>query len=661
MDPRRPHGFRSGNWPGATRRAAGRLVWLGRLGLQRRIMLYVTVGLMMMFGAGALVNVQSIQRATELVYDERLIRAYTIEGFLQQDFLHTARDVRAEAPALLAADDRRRDAATRGLLAHLSDVDPFRFFRVTGVWVVDVGGRVVAAAGRPLPGADARAVVSAVGRSSGEFAVLPAVGESDAGIPFATIAVPLGGPGGPAQWAVAVHTMSINSLAPYAPVAGSPANDPRSQYHLEVLGPDGRVLLGIGEDETPGGLSRHASIMGSLMADRRAASLLHRPSPGDAFESHVMVAVPIASSDFYLVLEQPLDVALALPMELQRRLGVVTALGFVATLAVAWVTTRHVVRPVQQLTTAAHRMATGNLEDPIRIAAGDEVGRLADSLDTMRRQLSAAYRQLAQANGELEAQVRERTARLAELLREIISAQEEERYRLARELHDETAQTLGALLIALDRARDALPGGFSTSGEQIAEAKAIATRLLEETRRLILALRPLVLDDLGLAPAIRWYAETHLQDEGVATIVKIDQPGDRLPRHIEVSLFRVIQEAVNNIAKHADARHAWIRLVFRDALARVEVSDDGRGFDAERVIGSGAAVGSVGLLGMQERVRLLEGRLQIASRLGEGTTLTAEIPLPVEGCTCTRPSRKRCSPTICAGLTTARTAPATTI
>ncbi|TAK21849.1 MAG: HAMP domain-containing protein [Chloroflexota bacterium] len=625
-------GFNSGGPTDGTRRAAKRTGWLSRLGLRRRIMLYVTIGLAIMFGTGTLLDLQSIQRATELVYEERLIRAYTIAGFLQQDFLHAARDAREEGSELLGADAGRRDAATRDLLAHLADVDPFRFFRVTGVWVIGADGRVVAAAGRPSPGPDddGRAIVSAVARSTGEFVVLPAVSASDAGIAFGSIAVPMPGPGGSGPWIVAVHTVSVNSLAPYVPAAAPPADDPRAQYHLEILGPDGRVLLGIGEDETPGFLSRHASIIESIMAEGKAASLLHRPSPGNGFEPHVMVAVPIASSSFYMILEQPVDVALALPIELQRRLAVITTLGFVATLAVAWVTTGRVVRPVQQLTSAAHHMAAGNLEDPIRVAAGDELGELADSLDTMRRQLRAAHGRLGQANAELEAQVRERTARLGELLREIISAQEEERYRLARELHDETAQTLGALSIALDRARDALPGGVSTAGEQIAEAKAIATRLLEETRRLILDLRPLVLDDLGLAPAIRWYAETHLEDEGVTTTVEIDQLGDRLPKHIEVSLFRVVQEAVNNIAKHAEARRARIRIDFRDALARVEITDDGRGFDAERIVGSSASVGSVGLLGMQERVRLLGGRLRITSRPGEGTILAVEIPMPAK-------------------------------
>lgn len=159
----------------------------------------------------------------------------------------------------------------------------------------------------------------------------------------------------------------------------------------------------------------------------------------------------------------------------------------------------------------------------------------------------------------------------------------------------------------------------------------MATRLLEETRRLILDLRPMALDDLGLAPAIRWYAETHLEDQGVETRVEVDQPTRRLPKHVEVSVFRVAQEAVNNIIKHAHARHARIRLVFRERAARVVVSDDGQGFEPAMTLGHNGAATSVGLAGMQERVRLLNGRLRIRSQPGRGTTVAVDIPIVQDG------------------------------
>src|SRR5207244_10783929 len=122
-----------------------------------------------------------------------------------------------------------------------------------------------------------------------------------------------------------------------------------------------------------------------------------------------------------------------------------------------------------------------------------------------------------------------------------------------------------------------------------------------------------------LAPAIRWYAETHLEEQGVETLVEVDQPTRRLPKHVEVSAFRVVQEAVNNIIKHAHARRARIRLVFRKQLARVVGRDDGQGFELASIVARRAPGRSLGPAGLQERVKLLNGTLRIRSRPGRGT------------------------------------------
>lgn len=301
-------------------------------------------------------------------------------------------------------------------------------------------------------------------------------------------------------------------------------------------------------------------------------------------------------------------------------------LGFLAALAVAWVTTRHVTRPTEELTAAAQRMARGDLESPIRVTAQDEVARLAENLDAMRRQLRDAYRQVSDANERLELQVAERTTRLTDLLGKVISAQEEERRRLARELHDETAQTMGALAIALDRARGELGTSTADARGHLRDAQDIVQRLLEETRRLILDLRPMALEDLGLVPAIRWYAETHLQEQGVRTTIDPGRvPAARLEPHLEVALFRIAQEAINNVARHAEAQRATISLAFTDGSVRIAVADDGRGFDVEHAMASPGD--SVGLMGVQERARLLNGRMEIRSERGKGTLMTVEVPI----------------------------------
>ncbi len=614
------------------------------IGIQKRIMLYVTLGLAVMFGSFAFVGLQSIQEATELVYEQRLSIAYTTAGMLARDFLHVARDVEEAGPGLLANEPRPGTTAQQ-LLDHLSTTDPFPFFRVTGVWVLGGEGTVVAEAGSPVSNGRGDATplaASTLELLRGEFAVLPASGAPAGGVPFATIAIRVGDPDDPAGRLVAVHTASVNGSDPYIPPsywrgdsqpAGSPprVDSPQTRYHLEVINPQGLAVLGIGEDETPGAPSRHFPVVQGLMAEGKAATLLHEPAPGQWFEPHVMAVVPLASSSFYVILEQPIDVSLGLPLRVRRDIIALTSFGFLAALLVAWVTTRHVVKPTEELMAVAQRMAGGDLESSIRISAQDEVGKLAESIDTMRQKLKAAHERIEETNRELESQVWERTARLGEVLKKVISVQEEERHRLARELHDETAQTLGALSIALDRAREGLEDTPpSQTMDRIVEAKDIATRLLEETRRLILDLRPMVLDDLGLGPAIRWYAETHLEERRVEVSVEIDPRAARIPKHVEVSLFRVVQEAVSNLARHAQAQHAHIRLTCPDSMVSVVIADDGAGFDVERVLGPGAPIESVGLLGMQERVRLLNGKLDIHSRIGGGTIVAVEIPIGEE-------------------------------
>jgi len=622
------------------RLARPRLGRLRRLGLQRRIMLYVTVGLALMFGVLALLGLGAIDQATQLVFQERLSTAYTTACLLESDFARVADDVQAAAPPS-ATGAAGGTGAAQALLDHFARVGPSTFFRISGVWLLDAQGHVLDAAGSPsIASVNVAAAWPLLRAFGGSYTIVPALGPVPGGSALATVAVRLS-PASAPRLAV-VTTVSANSRADYipsrygrpnggAPAAPAAPTTAAEAYRLEVLDAQGIVLLGIGADEQAGQVSEHYPVIKSLMARGGAAALLHEPGPGDHFPPHVMAVVPVAGSPLYLVLEQPIDVALALPMELRQRLILTIAVGFLAALVVAWITTRHVVKPTEQLTAAAGRMARGDLATPIAVRAEDEVGELAESLEAMRQRMRAAQDAIEQTNRELEARVAERTARLGELLHQTINAQEDERRRLARELHDETAQTLAALSIALDRARDEADGDASRSLSHIRAAREIAGRLLAETRQLILGLRPTVLDDMGLLPAIRWYAESTLSDQGVEVTIDVEGLPDRFPAAIEVTLFRIVQEAITNVAKHAHAGHVRIHLGLLDGAVRITVADDGRGFDVPKALESGSGAQSVGLLGMLERVRLLNGSMEIQSSPGVGSTVRVDAPIIGEG------------------------------
>lgn len=632
--------------PGATSEPGiGLAERFSRIGIQTRIMLYVTVGLVTMFGGFAYLGFRAVGDATQLVYEERLSTAYTTASIIERDFVHIARDADEVFADVETRAAERLQPATARLAAHLATTDPFPFFRVTGVWSLTDGGTTSAAAGEPAIGSReqiGKILSAATEMGEARHFAIPAVGATSTGVPFGTIVIRLAQAGGSPPALVAVHAVSVNSSADYTPgtywrtavgaagAAGAVRSVPSEMgYHLEVVDPDGLAVLGIGADERPGEVSPHLAVAKGIMARREAAVIVHQPVPGEGSSAHAMAVVPLGSSRFYLILEQPTDVALSLPIDLGRSVGLAAVVGFFAALVVAWITTRHVTGPTEQLTVAAQRMAQGDLESPIKIRAQDEVGRLAENLDAMRRQLRDAYQQVTHANDRLELQVAERTARLTDLLGKVISAQEEERRRLARELHDETAQTIGALSIALDRARHGLGDAPPEAVGQLQEAQGIVQRLLEDTRRLILDLRPMALEDLGLVPAIRWYAESHLLEKGVATTVELDRPAVRLPPHLEIALFRIAQEAINNIAKHAGAERATIRLFFSDDAVRIAVADDGRGFDVDRALASTGS--SFGLIGLQERTRLLSGRMDLRSEVGRGTQLTVEVPISIGG------------------------------
>jgi len=601
-------------------------------------MLYVTLGLAAIFGTLALLGLGAIDEAVRLVFRERLSTAYTTAGIIGRDLDRTATEVREISRELTAAggtNGRLIDAPD--LLGYFASAEPYPFFAVSGVWLLDASGDIVSATGLPGPGAARPGTIRDLVATHPEAsAVLRAVAPVPGSFPFATILVRL--PGTATSIAL-VHTTSVNSFADFVPesygraggtVAVPPGGRAAPTYHLEVVDPDGIAILGVGNDEAPGQPSRHFLAIQGLMTTDSAAALLHEPGPGDPFEPHVMAVVPLARSPFYVVLEQPIDIALALPLRLRQQLVLATAFGFFATLAVAWITTRHVVKPTEELTRAAERMASGDLSSPVSVAAQDEIDQLAESLEAMRLRLGAAHEAVERTNRELEVRVNERTERLGQLLRQTISAQEDERRRLARELHDETAQTIAALSIALDRARDGLDGAGPEAVAQIGQARELSARLLTETRRLILGLRPTVLDDMGLVPAIRWYAESCLGDKGVEVRVEEDGPRERLPTHLDVALFRIVQEALTNVAKHAQASHVDVRLAHDQRNITVTVTDDGRGFDVPQALGQVGPTQSVGLLGMQERVRLLGGRLDIRSHDGGGTIVRVEVP-PSDG------------------------------
>jgi len=205
----------------------------------------------------------------------------------------------------------------------------------------------------------------------------------------------------------------------------------------------------------------------------------------------------------------------------------------------------------------------------------------------------------------------------------IIKAQEEERRRVSREIHDGPAQTMANIVFRAEVCERLIDIDMVRAKKEFSELREQVRMCLKETRKIIFDLRPMTLDDLGLVPTVKRFLDTAKERSGIIPTVRLIGEERRLDSYVEVGLFRTIQEAVNNVEKHAQANNVNVVIEFRKEIMSVIIEDDGIGFDAAENVGSE----SFGLVGMRERIKLLNGELVIKSQAGVGTKIMIKINL----------------------------------
>ena len=272
-------------------------------------------------------------------------------------------------------------------------------------------------------------------------------------------------------------------------------------------------------------------------------------------------------------------------------------------------------RPLNQLSRLVNQVQNGQTHiDPQYLQPTDpDIYQLTATLDSLVRQLNA------------------RNLELRALSERAINSLEEEQRRIALTLHDDTGQALSMLIINLERLESQLPPDEDQLIEKVIKSRKLAQDSLASLRKIVYGLRPSILDDLGLIPAIRWYARTNLEEAGIRVELHTDEDMSPISSHLISTIFRIAQEAINNIVRHSKATEVDISLHQQGAEIFLEVSDDGQGFDMANVRDEALQLQHLGLLGIQERAELVGGDLKICSKPGTGTKVHVSVPLALSG------------------------------
>ncbi len=454
---------------------------------------------------------------------------------------------------------------------------------------------------------------------------------------------------------------SLTDKRPY--ISDAIAIEPGGQEVVLIVSPlrnnEGKIVALVGGQINPNGrklteitrlvklgTSSYVNIIdsnGVILASSDTGRLLNNGTDGNKDEKNEIInSAHISLAPWSVTVRQSSKEALAPVRSITQQFII---FGLVSTLLVLFLgvgMARSLVRPISLLSVSVQQVSRGDLSHPTPQLGKDEIGELGQIFDSMRLALKKSLEEIQQWNRELEAKVEERTRELEEsyreiereeadrgrLLQKVLTAQEEERKRIARELHDETSQSLVSAVIRLETLTASATSRDTKN--MLTEAKNLALRTIDNIHKIIFDLRPSILDDLGLLSAIRWYAENRLGAESIAARIEVTGVERKLPPQVEIALFRVTQEAINNIIKHAEAKNVVLSVEFAPSAIKIEIEDDGKGFDLNTVSLQPDEIRGVGLLGMKERMALIGGKLRITTRPGGGTYVAIEVSLDKE-------------------------------
>ncbi len=605
---------------------------VANLGLWPRMALAISLGFLVLFAAMSLLGEQALRDSADHILEERLVVAQIAANQMDELLLRAVHELE-EIPHSADFDPINPDLSEEAQVLARANRE-FALF-TSGIIFLDTTGRVILShppnlysSGAEMPGLPHAALV---GR---EVTISEPFRDPVNNRPLTAVTVPIHDDDrfiGLISGLVDLEEQAVTALLQQTIVVGKTT-------HATLVDSQGRVLastldlpfLTPGEHPT---FYRRVMAQGLPIVDTVPLEGDRDASGETPVELHVQALVPLSEAPWGLAVGGAEDEILSGVWRLRLSLGLLGG----AALAAVWVATlfgaRRLIRPIHRLTESAQQIAGGKLRTPLDISEMGEIGVMAAALEHMRRQLQSNIEELACWNKTLETRVAEQTGELRrqqvltqKLLRRTIAAQEEERARISRELHDEIGQTFTALGLSLERLTDTMTNEDAEARKRLERSRALTEQSVLNLRRLITALRPGVLDKLGLAPALKWVSDQTLRPLGVTVTIE-NNLQERLPREIETILFRIAQEAMNNVARHSQASRLTVRIWREDDLVMMTLTDDGQGFDPAAVSPEPGHDRGLGLVGMQERTSLAGGQVTVNSAPRQGASVCVVIPV----------------------------------
>lgn len=379
------------------------------------------------------------------------------------------------------------------------------------------------------------------------------------------------------------------------------ANNPNVRYAF-IVDPQGQVIAQTFE----GGFPLELLTLNSANSTEHHHTALIRTNEGFVWDTAVPILDEKIGTARIGLSDASMRAALSrLTAQLLLTIMLVSTTGILVAVFLTWILTR----PIIALVNSTQSVAKGDFTQHVKRWANDEIGDLAEAFNAMTEELART--------DELR---REREVLRRQLMEKVITTQEDERRRIARELHDSTSQNLTSLIVGLRMME--VQCAQCASPTKASDLRQIASHTLDEVHDLSMRLRPRVLDDLGLAAALERLAH-EWQARYKIPVDVIIQLSERLPGEVETAIYRIVQETLTNIARHAQAKSASILVERHGDVVRVIVEDDGVGF----YVNTNHGERHLGLLGMRERAELLSGTLVVESSPEHGTSIYIEIPL----------------------------------